>query len=283
MTPLALAPTKSRARHRRVALPGGLLLLWCAPLPAQLVPPMTVSTISRTAEWIGTGTVAGVESRWDAAHTTIRSFVTLTALATHKGNVPTDGRIVLRFDGGQVGRDRIAVSGMPSLQKGRRYLLFVAHNGTAVSPIVGYHQGLFEITTELGKEVLRNPFGQVLAGIRDDRFVLVAPPIAKKDRAPAPTIASIDHTVVPAAPDVDAREREQVAAAKTRIAAPLAELAATRAARIPAGVPAASPPPSSGGASRVAPAIRDAAPIVLAPGQDRGQRLGVRDLLTQIR
>ena len=192
-----------------VFAPAGPPALPSAPAPASLtiVPPMFYSDIVRESELIVIGTVTASTSRWEG--TTIRTFVDLDQLHVAKGTLPSGpalgGRapLTLRFDGGTVGADTIAIADLPRLAKGKRYLLYVSGNGRHVSPIVGFHQGLFEVATVNGREVLLDHRGQELLGIRDDRFVFRATERVVPAGA-MPAVVAIDQTVVPARADVRA-------------------------------------------------------------------------------
>ena len=121
-----------------------------APLPTT-VPPMFYSEIVQKADCIVTGTVVSSESRYENDGATIRTYVELGDLDFHKG-APRPS-LTLRFEGGRIGADTLFIAGMPQLQVGKRYFLYV--DGTAhpekLSPIVGFHQGAFEVTTREGK------------------------------------------------------------------------------------------------------------------------------------
>src|SRR5688572_13686709 len=121
------------------------LLLALTAAPPTVVVPMFHSEIVRDSELIAVGTVTGATSRYEDGGQTIRTHVDVKNLTFHKGAVQGD-TLTLRFDGGQVGKERIEVVAMPKLRVGARYLLYVSGNGRHVSPITGFNQGVFEIT-----------------------------------------------------------------------------------------------------------------------------------------
>ena len=248
-----------------------LALLSAPPVPVPtIVVPMFHSEIVRDAELIVIGTVTGAASRYEDGRQTIRTYVDLKQLTFAKGGMPSD-TLTLRFDGGQVGNDRIEVGSMPRLELGKRYLLYVAGNGRHVSPIVGFNQGVFELAVEQGREVVRDWRGQELIGIHNDRYVFAGKP--QPQRAAGPQIASIDQTVVPANPRVAELERAMLEQQKAQRPAPLPEL--TPVAAQPADPTKVTAPPQ---ARDVGPA-REAAPIVVPAEQDRGVRIDVQTLL----
>jgi hypothetical protein len=248
-----------------------LALLASAAMPPTVVIPMFHSEIVRDSELIAVGTVTGATSRYEDGGQTIRTYVDVKNLTFHKGAVAGD-TLTLRFDGGQVGKERIEVVAMPKLRVGGRYLLYVSGNGRHVSPITGFNQGVFEISVESGREVLRDWRGLELIGIQHDRYVFAGKPVAQ--RAAGPQIASIDQTVVPARKDVEAFERELVQARRNQQPAPLAELppVATHGADPRSAVP--PQPAAPAGAT-----ARDAAPIVVPAANDRGLRIDTQTLL----
>ncbi|MBK8974635.1 MAG: hypothetical protein IPM29_01790 [Planctomycetes bacterium] len=247
------------------------------PALAQISPPLAVSDLVAQADLVVVASVVARDCRWNEERTTIRTFVTLGDVDVRKGEV--EGPIVLRFDGGSVGDDHIVVPCMPRLAVGSRYLLFVAGNGRHVSPIVGFDQGCFAIRDDR----LVDAAGRELIGVQDDRLVVAA----RKHTGPVlppssgPAVASVDHTVVPAAPDVEARERELLARQRSRTVAPLAELPRTTA-RTPAGVPAASPPPIAAPAGAAGSELRDVAPIVVTGDDDGGRRVSLAAFLSTL-
>jgi hypothetical protein len=146
-----------------------------------------------------------------------------------------------------------------------------------VSPITGFHQGLFELTFENGREVLRNSHGQELVGVREDRFVFAARPrfATRSTDRQGPAIATVTDVHRPAQPAAAAAEALQhPAAAGGR---PVEELPA-RAALPASGKPAVSQPPAP---AAPATARRDATPFVVLPREDDGTRMSLRGLLSQ--
>lgn len=95
------------------------------------------------ADLVFVGTVASVESRWaDAQRQAIETMVTFS-VATVMLGAPRD-QAQLRFAGGRVEGRRSEVVGLPTFAEGDRVIVF-ARSGRAVSPIVGFNQGLFRI------------------------------------------------------------------------------------------------------------------------------------------
>lgn len=248
-----------------------------------IVPPMFYSDIVRESELIAIGTVTGSTCRWDEG--TIRTYVEVADLTVQKGKI-RGATLRLRFDGGTVGGDTIRIADMPRLTVGKRYLLHVSGNGKHVSPIVGFYQGLFEITQIGGRDVLRNHAGLELIGIEKDRFVFRGEDETSTEHAAhteiAPKIARIDSTFVPARKDVEAFERELVAkqsrARESLVKKPVPQLPSARTANAKSS-DAASPPSTSSIVQPARSVTEDASPVVLAKAEDRGVRMTVSELL----
>ena len=183
---------------------------WSA--PPTTVPPLFFSEIVAKSHVIVTATVTASESRYENDKKTIRTYVTLGNLMFAKG--PRSATLELRFEGGQIGEDRLEIADMPKLEVGKRYMLYV--DGTRdvekVSPVVGFHQGCFEITQRAGREVLLNISGQELIGVVNDRFTFrAAPPKQRRDPGDVPAeVAPIageeNHEVKMADPNAEALE-----------------------------------------------------------------------------
>ncbi len=249
---------------------------------ATVVPPMPFSEIVRRSDLIVAGTVTRIESRYEQNRATIRTYVTLEGLQVFKGTA--GAKLVLRLEGGRIGADVLDVPLMPRFKLGARYLCYVSGNGEKLSPITGFHQGLFEIVRKGGREVLVNQQGLELIGIRNDRFVFRAP--APKKTA-APKVALADSQVVPAHPDADRLERELLRRRTREEGRPVAEAPAPTERRqtreATAKAPSAPPAPS-----RVAPLVRrrpvaSAAPIFVPASKDRGERLSLAGIVRMSR
>jgi hypothetical protein len=74
---------------------------------------------------------------------------------------------------------------MPSFAVGERVLLFVRDNGTALCPVVGWHQGRFDVVRDpkTGAEHLTDGLGHPVVGVGGDESVRYG---ARAD-APRPT------------------------------------------------------------------------------------------------
>jgi hypothetical protein len=111
-------------------------------------------SICHEADMVFVGSVSRIESRWAAPEQgTIDTLVTFSDLVPLLG--VDDQDVVLRFAGGAVDGMREEIAGMPSFEVGDRVVVFARH-GRLVSPIVGFHQGLFRVVDRKGVPVVLN-------------------------------------------------------------------------------------------------------------------------------
>ena len=144
-----MRPSVSRPRRGAAARAAWLLLAallpWAAPSPALTVVARPLAEQARLAELILVGTVASVRSRWaDRPGGRIVTEVVLKDLQVVKGRVPGP-RYTLLVAGGAVDGRAQVYTGLPRLEPGRRYLLFVRGNGRVLFPVVGVTQGLYRV------------------------------------------------------------------------------------------------------------------------------------------
>lgn len=266
------------------ALTALLLTLATPPTVCTIVPPMFYSDIVKTADLIVTGTALRAESRIEEGGKTIRTYVTFANLTTHKGK--TEQPLVLRFEGGSVGDDRLVIADMPEFKVGSRYLLYVTGNGTNLSPIVGFHQGAFEIVDKAGREVLVSTQGYELIGVQDDRFVFAGKPEVKPLRVTVPEPVPVPG-FVPKRADRDVDQKELEAARLRDSGVPAGRLvtpAPAPAVVTPAKKDAELPPVPSREVllPENRPVSDDATPIVVPVTKDQGVRASASSLLSTV-
>ena len=105
------------------------------------------------ADQIVIGTATAASSRRTGAReiVTDHRFDNLQIL---KGTVPADS-LTLTMLGGTFGTETLTVAGAPAFQRGTRYLLFIRGNGSVMFPLVGGHQGIFQIRRDAASGVPR--------------------------------------------------------------------------------------------------------------------------------
>ncbi len=108
--------------------------------------PRDFDALTAEADQVEIGTAVATNSR----RTGTREIVTdyrFNDLEIVKGTVLTTS-LTLTMLGGTVGTETLTVAGAPTFQKGVRYLVFIAGNGTVMFPLVGGQQGIFQIRKE---------------------------------------------------------------------------------------------------------------------------------------
>ncbi len=244
--------------------------------PPTIVPPMFYSEILKSSHVILTGTVTKSAARYERGKETIATHVTFGHLTVHKGKLGKS--VTLRFVGGSIGNDHLKVAMMPKFKVGSRYLLYVnGLSGKKVSPVVGFHQGCFEVKIVNSREVLLNTLGQELIGIQKDRFVFAAKPGPVKVQE-APQAVDAKSGYKPADPDVSAKEEAAKAKADAKAKA---EQKATSVPVIGFGGSNVKGPASEGKTTQK-PVVqrKNAAPLVVSAQSDSGVRMSARSLLT---
>ena len=130
--------------------------------------------------------VIGAAINENARRTGKREIVTdyrFSDLEIIKGTASTDA-ITLTMLGGTMGSESLAIAGAPTFQRGNRYLIFIAGNGSVMFPLVGGYQGIFQIRKDeltgvsrvhdhAGRSVVRLP-GEKDAHLSDRREAVPA-------------------------------------------------------------------------------------------------------------
>jgi hypothetical protein len=102
-----------------------------------------LTTLCEEADVAFVGTVADVRSQWaDPEQQRIETLATFAQLTPLYGDPGEE--ITLRFPGGEIEGMREEVAGLPRFRSGERVVLLV-RRAPAVSPIAGFHQGLFRV------------------------------------------------------------------------------------------------------------------------------------------
>ena len=105
------------------------------------------------ADQIVIGTVAAKDARRTGDREIVTDF-RFDDLKIVKGAVPS-ASLILTMLGGTVGSETLAVAGAPTFQRGVRYLIFVTGNGSVMFPVVGGHQGIFQLRKDGASGVSR--------------------------------------------------------------------------------------------------------------------------------
>jgi hypothetical protein len=138
------------------------LLALPAPAAGRSFAPKEFDQMVAEAEQIFVGTVAAADS-WRLPAGLIVTDVTFATSEVLKG--PVGGVVTLLMPGGTVEDETLKVSGLPALEVGATYLVFVRDNGSAIVPVVGGDQGLFRIARDpgSGRELALDARGKPIA------------------------------------------------------------------------------------------------------------------------
>jgi hypothetical protein len=121
-----------------------LALGWTTSSWALTAVPRTFAELVGLADWVLIGTVTQITSAMEAKGERIYTYVTLADLEMIKG-AWHGTEYVLRVSGGFVEQRGEVYPGLPQLEAGRRYILFIQGNFSALFPVVGLHQGVFRV------------------------------------------------------------------------------------------------------------------------------------------
>ena len=123
------------------------------------------------ADEIFVGTASEASSR-KLGTGAIVTDVTFRNLRVVKGNASA-GETTIMVLGGTVGAETLALRGVPKFQVGITYLIFVQGNGSTIFPVVGGHQGLFQIRRDpaSGRELVYNASGLAPTGVTLEDFL----------------------------------------------------------------------------------------------------------------
>jgi hypothetical protein len=249
---------------------------------ATVVPAVGLDQMVSDADLIVRGTVSEVEPRWSEDHTTIHTYVTFTNVSVIHGQL--FGPLTLRFEGGEVGKHRVEVDGMPAFRRGDEEILFVRGNDVSASPVVGLFQGRFKVVE--GR--VHDHAGAPIVGVSDGTLVKLIDDRPARAAGGGMSIGSPAQAVYEYAerPDVEQIEAELVAAVE-----------ASKRGRYPkagqgkgTGVDhtgakdeaVAAPPRAVSGAAAATSAAKPAA-IYVPLSQDNGQRLTATAFIDAIR
>jgi hypothetical protein len=126
-----------------------LVVGWTTGSRALTVVPRTFAELVGLADLVVIGTVTQVASGVEGER--IYTYITLADLEVIKG-AWYDAEYRLRVSGGVVGQRAEVYQGLPQLAAGRRYILFIRGNFSALFPVVGLHQGVFRVEWDSARQ-----------------------------------------------------------------------------------------------------------------------------------
>jgi len=112
---------------------------------------MTTDELTKSSDTIITGRVEDVTSRWSSDGKKIITSVSVIPDKVIRGNA-VGQKVVLEYDGGEVGDIGMKVSDTPAFKKGENVLLFLKEGKSrvdgAVHNVVGKAQGAYKVDTK---------------------------------------------------------------------------------------------------------------------------------------
>src|SRR3989442_10301781 len=127
------------------------LVVWKARVGALTAIQRTFAELVGLADCVLIGTVTHVTSALGTDGEKIYTYVTLADLEVIKGEVP-DTSYMLRIRGGTVDTQREVYPGIPQLEEGGRYILFVQGYFRDLFPVVGLDQGGVPVGCRPGRQ-----------------------------------------------------------------------------------------------------------------------------------
>ena len=115
-----------------------------------LIVKMSLEELIANADWIVVGVITAGESRWDADHTYIYTYYTISVKEWVKGS-PEQNVLVIKVPGGEVELQSQWVEDVASFQEGEEVLGFLRRNDDGTGDVVGGFQGKY--TVEHGEVV----------------------------------------------------------------------------------------------------------------------------------
>ena len=155
----------------RLAILITAVVMLAAPASATSVVALKLDEIARHADGAVGGTVRNTVAR-KAPDGSIYTFVTLEELDVVLGRY-AERTLTIRLKGGTVGDETLLIEGAPRFREGERVVVFLAGNGQAMMPIVGWEQGLFRVVRDpwSGREVVSDAVGNRIFGIRNGQVL----------------------------------------------------------------------------------------------------------------
>lgn len=146
-------------------LPLALFLLQSHPAQATQIEARTLPQLGSEAQLVVQGSVRGVRSYWNEAHTRILTEVTFEVAAAYKGEAPSVVKLVQM--GGVVDGVRMTMHGAPQWTQQQPMLLFLEPATQDAYRLSGFTQGRFELSPDPTTGELmakRSLFGAELVG-----------------------------------------------------------------------------------------------------------------------
>jgi hypothetical protein len=139
----------------RLALVAGLLA-FAGTVHATTMVPLDLAALARRADRVLIGRVETVESHFTADHDAIYTEVTIRVERAYKGAAQPGETVVVRREGGTVGKLGMHVYGAPRFQPNEEVVVFLERRGSATW-VVGMAQGKMTVVKEADRRVVLRP------------------------------------------------------------------------------------------------------------------------------
>jgi hypothetical protein len=160
-------------------------------------PYMSFDDLVQKADLVFEGEVVDMQCRYGPNQQMIFTDVTFRVekaiYVTESAASRFDDPVVLTFAGGEIGGERVTVSGTPVFKVAARYLVFTRLDGkTYASPILGGTQGLFQVQKDTGngKDYPLTYGGSAILGF-DGPHLFLGPPVSGIERGEAKSTATV--------------------------------------------------------------------------------------------
>lgn len=144
-----------------------LLGLWlCGSASATTLLSMSIDELTADAELIFEGEVLVHETLLDPANDMIYTYVTFAVRDVIKGTYPSS-ELELRFSGGSVNGETLAVSGLRLPEVGEQGIYFIESiSRNLINPLLGWSQGHYLISETNGVRSVSTVNGQAITAVQ---------------------------------------------------------------------------------------------------------------------
>ncbi|HIB55185.1 MAG TPA: hypothetical protein EYG58_07080 [Nitrospirales bacterium] len=145
---------------------------WALSIDALVAIEKDFSQLVSEANLILVGTVIDLEGK-RLSNGSITTHITFNDLNVVKGQIAYS-TYTLEILGGTVGREHFDIPGAPTFTQDETYVLFIKGNSSSMFPLVGAHQGQFQVRYDhVSKmDVLFNTHNHVITGIDSDNAIV---------------------------------------------------------------------------------------------------------------
>jgi len=141
-----------RPERSRGAWLVAVTILLSTALHATTVAPADFAEMVNGSQVIVHGSVVDVRAQASGGRSTIETLITVSVVTTLKGHSPS--AVVFRVPGGQIGRYRRVMVGVPTFTAGEEVVLFLSGHAPAMPMPFGLHQGVYRVARSTGRAMV---------------------------------------------------------------------------------------------------------------------------------